>query len=89
MKCLGLPVPQPFNALNCSVREEILDRDSLHQLIRHHSRDEPRHPGGPIVVLLYGGERFVIDGNNRVGEWLEQDIQGPFRAIVVEPKEGG
>ncbi len=32
MKCLGLTVPQPFNALNCMVREEILGGASLCKL---------------------------------------------------------
>lgn len=85
MKCLGLTIRQPFHALNCTVREEILEWASLHELKRYHPRAEPRRPGGPIVVLLYEGKRFVLEGNNRVNAWIEQKSKGPFRAIVVEP----
>ena len=94
MKCLGYS----FNNTNCMVREESLDGVSLHKLkLRPRQTTEPRHPGGPIVVLRYGGEMYVIDGNRRVNAWIEQKSKGPFRAIVVEPhttsgppiKEGG
>ena len=97
MKCLGLTVRRSFNALNCTVREETLETASLHELKLYHPRAEPRHPGGPIVVLVYEGKKFVIDGNNRVSVWIKRKMKGPFTAIVVEPhamsspdiKEGG
>ena len=93
MKCLVFS----FNATNCTVREVILDGASLHELERKHERTKPRHPGGPIVVLLYEGKKYVIDGNRRVNVWIERKFRGPVRAIVVEPyatigpdiKEGG
>ena len=94
MKCLGYS----FNDTNCTVREELLKWASLHELkLRPGQTTEPRRLGGAIVVLVYEGKRFVIDGSRRVNKWIKQKSKGPFRAIVVEPhttsspaiKEGG
>lgn len=83
MKCLGYS----FNDTNCTVREETLDETSLQKLkLRLGQTSEPRRSGGPIVLLRYGGEMYVIDGNRRVNKWIKQKSKGPFRAIVVEPK---
>jgi len=81
MKCLGVS----FNHKNCTVREESLDNASLKGLVLRHKGTRPSYPGGPIVILLYKGKKYVIDGNNRVNVWIKQKISGPFRAIVVEP----
>ena len=93
MKCLGFS----FNSTNCTVREEMLEAAALHELVLKHDSTKPFHLKDPIVVLLYQGKRFVIEGNNRVNTWIEQKFEGPFKAIVVEPdttsspaiKEGG
>jgi len=82
MKCLGFS----FNPTNCTVREEMLKWASLHELkLRPGQTTEPRDPGGAIVVLVYEGKRFVIDGNRRVNSWIKQKAPGPFKAILVEP----
>ena len=85
MKCLGLTVPKSFNATNCTVREELLSTTYLRELKLYHQRANPYHLRGPIVVLLYGGAKVVIEGSTRVNAWIERKIKGPFTAIVVEP----
>lgn len=84
-KCLGLSTPKSFNVTNCAVREELLSATSLHDLKRYHQRASPYHLNGPIVVLGYGGDRVVIEGNNRVNAWIARKFEGPFSAIIVEP----
>ena len=85
MKCLGFS----FNSTNCTVREEMLEAAALHKLVLKHGRTKPFHLKDPIVVLVYEGKRFVIDGNRRVNKWIKQKEKGPFKAIVVEPHVEG
>ena len=66
-KCIHLS----FDPSNCRVYEESLSTDELRQLVRYHERDDPERDGGSIVVLVYKGQRFVIDGNKRVNKWVK------------------
>lgn len=86
MKCLGLAVRKPFNRTNCSIREEVLSVDAIRQLVVYHNRDRPANMEGPIVVLIYDGRRFVIEGNTRTNAWRAGQYGGPFTALVLEPK---
>lgn len=87
MKCLGLPKRESFNPKTCTVREGILSADSLRDLKLYHPRNQPHHLNGPIVVLIYKGEKVVIEGNNRVNTWIARQLKGPFSAIFVEPRK--
>jgi hypothetical protein len=81
-KCILLS----FNGSNCTVREEYLSLDELQQLIRYHDNAHAKRDGGPIVVLVYEGQRFVIDGNKRVNKWLKGGDTELRSALILEPK---
>jgi hypothetical protein len=68
-KCIGLS----FNPDNCDVQEEVLSLDDLKKLKRYHKEANPQRNGDPIIVLVYGGHRFVIDGNKRVNKWVSEE----------------
>jgi hypothetical protein len=82
-KCLHLS----FNPSNCSVRETVLSLDELRPLKRYHTRDQldPQYEHGAIVVLVYHGERVVIDGNTRVNKWVNEHSTTPRSALIIEP----
>ena len=80
-KCIRLS----FNLLNCTVREEFLSLDELRQLKRYHDEDQPSQDWGSIVVLIYKGERVVIDGNKRVNKWVKKGSTELRSALVIEP----
>ncbi len=57
----------------------------------YHDRSQPKgKPGfhhGPLVIIDINGERYAIDGNNRVNLWRSSDVDGPHEAIIVTPKK--
>ena len=80
-KCIHLS----FDQSNCMVHEESLSIDDLRQLTRYPNEDPPQRDGGSIVVLVYEGQRFVIDGNKRVNKWLKEGSTELRSALIVEP----
>jgi len=84
-KCVGLW----FEPSNCTVHEEFLSLDDLRSLkLYNYDDDKPQWEIEPIVILVYGGERFVIDGRRRVTRWVKQAEDQPRRAIIITPQEG-
>ena len=90
-KCIGLSlIPdcgEFFSQDNCDVYEEVLSLDDLKRLKRYHTRANPLLNGDPIIVLLYGEDRYVIDGNNRVNKWVNDEDPTPRRALIVKTKQ--
>ena len=82
-KCLCLPERRPFNSENCTVVRETLRFEDLNDLRVFHDRGDPKGDLAPIVIIEDGGNRVVIDGNNRVNLWRENGAPGPFEAIIV------
>ena len=85
-KCLGLW----FDSSTCTVREDLLSLDDLKRLKRY-SEDDDRPADGyedeePIVVLVFGGQRIVIDGRRRVTRWIKRNDPTLRRALIIEPK---
>ena len=74
-----------FDPSNCTVHEEFLSLDDLRQLKRYHDKDRPLREDDPIVVLVYQGQRFVIDGNQRVNKWLKEGSTERRSALIIEP----
>lgn len=75
-----------FNRSNCTVHEEFLSLDDLRQLKRYDEKDDrPHREDGSIVVLVYEGERVVIDGRRRVNKWLKEGSIEPRSALVITP----
>lgn len=83
--CLSHPIC--IEVRNCKVWDEELNVDALLSLQLIHKRVAPKRTDGAIVVLVYRGQRVVIDGNNRVNVWSARGQPGPFRAIVIQPRE--
>lgn len=83
-KCLGLNERKSFNPGNCSVCEVILTADELQSIEVYHSRNQPMRMEGPIVILVYGGIPYVIEGNTRINAWRANKYNGPFSAILLE-----
>ncbi len=79
--CIGIW----FDSLNCTVHEVFLSLDELRQLKRYHDEDQPSRDWGSIVVLVYKGERVVIDGNKRVNKWVKEGSSERRSALVIEP----
>lgn len=84
-KCLHLSDRRQFDSRNCTVRVEELSLADLDGLVVFHDRKNPAWKHGPLVVIQWGGDNVVIDGNNRVNLWREGGAPGPFEAIVVSP----
>jgi hypothetical protein len=87
MNCLHLSMRRSFDPSNCRVYSELLKPEQLHGLKRYHEREAPYHLRGPIVVLSFQGQPYVIEGNNRVNAWVNRQFRGPFSVIFVVPSE--
>jgi hypothetical protein len=87
MKCLKLAEQKSFTPDNCSICEEIFSIDDLQNLVLYHDRNCPKEMEGPIVVLVYDGRPYVIEGNNRTNAWRAGKYNGPFTALVLKPKD--
>ncbi len=75
-----------FDQSNCMVHEESLSLDDLRQLKRYDEKDDrPHREDGSIVVLVYEGERVVIDGRRRVNKWLKEVGIEPRSALIITP----
>ena len=83
-KCIRLS----FNPDNCDIREERLSLDELKQLVLYSNDDAASHKPDkePIVILVYGGQRLVIDGRRRVTKWIKQNDHTPRRALIITSK---
>ena len=81
-KCIGIW----FDPSNCTVHEEFLSLDDLRQLKRYDEKDDrPHREDSSIVVLVYEGERVVIDGRRRVNKWLKEGSIEPRSALIITP----
>lgn len=89
-KCLGLTERRHFNAENSDIRLESLSRVDLDDVTVYHDRSNPKgNPKshhGPLVMIDIDGNRYAIDGNNRVNLWRDSDMDGPYDAIIVTPR---
>ena len=86
-KCLRLPAAPSFNSANCTVREVPFSREDLAELEVYHPRVNGYPSSDPIVVLIWGVRKVVIEGNTRVNRWRAGSGSPPFPAILVMPNE--
>ncbi len=49
-----------------------------------HERDVPRCEDGPIIILLYKGKYYLIDGQTRTNLWLKTGNVGPHDVVVIK-----
>lgn len=85
-KCLKREGAQSYDPSNCDIHREILTYQQLTELRRHHARKNPARDCEPIVVIHFAGERWVVEGNNRVNKWLVDGSARPRSAIVITPR---
>lgn len=71
---------------NCHARMEAWFTDKLARVKRKHDGKEPRHENCPVVVLSYEGCDYLIDGNNRVNKWVEDNSQVSHNVVIVKYK---
>ena len=86
-KVLRFPERRSFSPSNCSVREEPLSVEALRALQVYHRRASPQLDHDTIVVLQCGERRVVVDGNNRVNQWLATGSAEHRSAIIITPHE--
>lgn len=81
-------IRQSFNPDTCNIHEERLTLEELKQLELYSKDDAAPHKPDkePIVVLVYGGQRIVIDGRRRVTRWIKQNDPTLRHALIIEPK---
>jgi hypothetical protein len=89
VKCLGLAAPIPLDPKTATVSDEVLSPSALRELVLYHKRVKPLRSHEPIVVVVWRGKRFVVDGNTRVNMWLGSGETLSRRAIVLHPVSSG
>lgn len=87
VKCLRISLKLFFNSSNCNISQTLLPFSELDKLTRYDKLDaNPHCECEPIVVLVYNGQRYVIDGRRRVTKWLNEDSTKPRLALIIEPR---
>ena len=69
----------------CEITRRIVDRGELARLELYHSIGKPNRQDGPIVVVELEGVRYVVDGNNRLNQWLATNEPVEAEVIVIRP----
>jgi hypothetical protein len=89
VKCLGLTRPIPLEPENTTVTTELISPSELQDLVLYHPRAKPLSSHEPIVLVMWRGRRFVLDGNTRVNMWLQSAEPVSRQAIVLRPVSRG
>lgn len=77
-----------FNPNNCDIHEEFLSLEELKRLKRYSEDDDrPNIEVEPIVVLVYGELRLVINGRRRLTKWLNEGIDKLRHALIITPRQ--
>lgn len=69
---------------SCTIREDRWPIERLASAERKHQRDAPRYMIEPVIVVAYAGRTLLIDGNNRVNEWLARGERRTRRVLIME-----
>lgn len=70
---------------NCRVFIEDVGWEQADQLIQpDRVTRNPSHMGEPIVVVVYQGARYLIDGRRRVNQCVYERSQAPLTALLIE-----
>ena len=86
-KAIGWTRPISLNPSTCDVREVVIGSEDLPRLICYHERTNLTGRSTPIVVVRISGHDIVIEGNNRVNNWVKQRDLTPRLALVIEPRD--
>jgi hypothetical protein len=49
----------------------------------------PRNSDCPLLVVLWKGRAFLIDGHNRLREWLKKPRIPTLEVITIQPRDAG
>jgi hypothetical protein len=70
----------------CDVIEVGMTGNELASLIRYHDRAKLTGRSTPIVVVRTDGKDIVIEGNNRVNNWVNCGDVTTRRVLVIIPR---
>jgi hypothetical protein len=71
----------------CTIRQEWFGVQQLRELKLRHTLSSPKYTEGPIVVVEYLGLRHVIDGTNRVNQWIAKDSTESHEVLLISRPE--
>jgi hypothetical protein len=71
---------------NCAIRREWLTPQQLSHFTRGHPRSAPKRVSGPLVVVEYQGETYMLDGTNRINRWLADGDREPHETVILTPQ---
>ena len=72
-----------LNETTCVVSEHEYSTRELESFEKWHDRDTPARDGGSIVIVECRGRHLLIDGNNRVNRWIQENSSDLHNAIVI------
>jgi hypothetical protein len=71
----------------CIAWEQDLSRHQVEDLSPWHQRTNAAKAGGKIIVFSHEGKSAIIDGNNRVAQYLKERTESPMPAILIRLRE--
>lgn len=77
-------VPAELNENTATIRKELWTLEQLESLDRKHVRMNDVDDNRPLVVVMYGDRKLVIDGNHRVNRWLAERSGGLREVLLIE-----
>jgi hypothetical protein len=66
-----------------TVAHELWSTTRLHELDRKHDRTNKENDRRPIVVVVHGDRKLLIDGNHRVNRWLREATIDDHEVLVI------
>lgn len=76
--------PPEVNELTATIQKESWTRKQLQELERKHERINDKDDNRPLVVVKYGHQKILIDGNHRVNRWLAARTDSEHEVLLIE-----
>ena len=87
-KVLGLTHVLSINPSNTAVRLELLSEQQLESLKPFRPKSPaPAMNREPIVLLEYGEQIVIVDGNKRVSKWQKEETKRSRKALILTPTQ--
>src|SRR5438309_9254 len=77
------PACNAVDPTTCEIQLESWHMTEVAVAERRHTRARPRDLNGAVIVVLYSGGRFLVDGCNRVNSWLRHGNQEFHNVVVI------
>jgi hypothetical protein len=81
-----VPRTEPLAPDSAGIAREMFPPEKFASARRRHDRCAPKQEIGAIIVVEHCGTMYVIDGNNRVNQWIRDNRSSPVDAIVIRPR---